>query len=311
MPFAGAGHCAGGAACRRYLQGGRAFRGGYRHRALRQGAGAVAGAAAAAIAARLVCGLFAVVLLLAVPPPVFADELSGELPKSTRDILDEGGTDLSDAARWRFSDLCDTVGAWAAEGLQPALHLAAQSAGYLLLAGAAGPAGRGPVPRLCGDPRGARLWHAEPFRCHAADRTCRRDGAGLPHLSDCLCAGIQRPGRRRWADVRGRLSIAACFLPCPGFFQPSSKSCFCLSCSCISALRSRPACGTTPAWGMLPRCFSRCLHWLLKGCGALFSLVLGLQKRTGGHGGQCGPADRQRGYCRVSFPLSGTPQPRR
>ena len=74
-------------------------------------------------------------LLLAVPPPVFADELSGELPKSTRDILDEGGTDLSDAARWRFSDLCDTVGAWAAEGLHPALHLAAQSAGYLLLAG--------------------------------------------------------------------------------------------------------------------------------------------------------------------------------
>ena len=74
-------------------------------------------------------------LLLAVPPPVFADELSGELPKSVRDILDEGGTDLSDAARWRFSDLCDTVGAWAAEGLQPALHLAAQSAGYLLLAG--------------------------------------------------------------------------------------------------------------------------------------------------------------------------------
>ena len=77
-------------------------------------------------------------LLLAVPPPVFADELSGELPKSTRDILDEGGTDLSDAARWRFSDLCDTVGAWAAEGLQPALHLAAQSAGYLLLAGLLG-----------------------------------------------------------------------------------------------------------------------------------------------------------------------------
>ena len=74
-------------------------------------------------------------LLLAVPPPVFADELSGELPKSVRDILDEGGTDLSDTARWRFSDLCDTVGAWAAEGLQPALHLAAQSAGYLLLAG--------------------------------------------------------------------------------------------------------------------------------------------------------------------------------
>ena len=103
-------------------------------------------------------------LLLAVPPPVFADELSGELPKSTRDILDEGGTDLSDAARWRFSDLCDTVGAWAAEGLQPALHLAAQSAGYLLLAGLLG--------LLAGDPYRAYVEVDEECACPATGTSC-------------------------------------------------------------------------------------------------------------------------------------------
>lgn len=32
-----------------------------------------------------------------------------------------------------------------------------------------------------------------------------------------------------------------------------------------------------PGMGDAAALFSRCLHWLLKGCGALFSLVLGLQ----------------------------------
>ena len=207
---------------------------------------------------------------------VFADELSGELPKSTRDILDESGTDLSDAARWRFSDLCDTVGAWAAEGLQPALHLAAQSAGYLLLAGLLG--------LLAGDPYRAyvEILAVLGFGTLSLSAAMQLTELVAATAQDCrtyltafvpVFSGLAAAGGRR----RGRLSTAACFLPCPGFFQPSSKSCFCLSCSCISALRSRPACGTTPAWEMPPALFSRCLHWLLKGCGALFSLVLGLQ----------------------------------
>ncbi len=55
-------HCAGRAVCRRYLQGGRADRRGRCGRALRPCAGAFAGSAAAANAARLLCGLLAVML---------------------------------------------------------------------------------------------------------------------------------------------------------------------------------------------------------------------------------------------------------
>ena len=215
-------------------------------------------------------------LLLAVPPPVFADELSGELPKSTRDILDEGGTDLSDAARWRFSDLCDTFGAWAAEGLQPALHLAAQSAGYLLLAGLLG--------LLAGDPYrayveilavlgfgtlslSAAMQLTELVAATAQD--CRTYlTAFVPVFSGLAAAGGQ---------TSGALVYSGMFFAMSGFLSaviqklllPVMQLYFCFAVS--ACLWDNPGMGDAAAL------FSRCLHWLLKGCGALFSLVLGLQ----------------------------------
>ena len=74
------------------------------------------------------------ILLFAAPPAAFADELSAD----AQAILDESGVDITDAAGWSLSDLCDTLGSWLAEGFQPALHFAAQAAGYLLLAGLLG-----------------------------------------------------------------------------------------------------------------------------------------------------------------------------
>ena len=74
------------------------------------------------------------ILLFAAPPAAFADEL----PADAQAILDESGVDITDAAGWSLSDLCDTLGSWLAEGFQPALHFAAQAAGYLLLAGLLG-----------------------------------------------------------------------------------------------------------------------------------------------------------------------------
>ena len=71
------------------------------------------------------------ILLFAAPPAAFADEL----PADAQAILDESGVDITDAAGWSLSDLCDTLGSWLAVGFQPALHFAAQAAGYLLLAG--------------------------------------------------------------------------------------------------------------------------------------------------------------------------------
>ena len=205
-------------------------------------------------------------LLLAVPPPVFADELSGELPKSTRDILDEGGTDLSDAARWRFSDLCDTVGAWAAEGLQPALHLAAQSAGYLLLAGLLG--------LLAGDPYrayveilavlgfgtlslSAAMQLTELVATTAQD--CRTYlTAFVPVFSGLAAAGGQ---------TSGALVYSGMFFAMSGFLSaviqklllPVMQLYFCFAVS--ACLWDNPGMGDAAAL------FSRCLHWLLKGCG--------------------------------------------
>ena len=203
-------------------------------------------------------------LLLAVPPPVFADELSGELPKSVRDILDEGGTDLSDAARWRFSDLCDTVGAWAAEGLQPALHLAAQSAGYLLLAGLLG--------LLAGDPYrayveilavlgfgtlslSAAMQLTELVAATAQD--CRTYlTAFVPVFSGLAAAGGQ---------TSGALVYSGMFFAMSGFLSaviqklllPVMQLYFCFAVS--ACLWDNPGMGDAAAL------FSRCLHWLLKG----------------------------------------------
>lgn len=123
----------------------RSLRGLHRHRALRPGAGAFAGSAAAAVAARLLCGLFAVIFLLAVPPPAFADEL----PREVQDILQDSPADITDAAGWTLADIAALLGDWIISGFQPTLHFAAQSAGYLLLAGLLGLLVGRPARRLC------------------------------------------------------------------------------------------------------------------------------------------------------------------
>ncbi len=248
-------------------------------------------------------------LLLAVPPPVFADELSGELPKSTRDILDEGGTDLSDAARWRFSDLCDTVGAWAAEGLHPALHLAAQSAGYLLLAGLLG--------LLAGDPYrayveilavlgfgtlslSAAMQLTELVAATAQD--CRTYlTAFVPVFSGLAAASGQ---------TSGALVYSGMFFAMSGFLSaviqklllPVMQLYFCFAVSaCL---------WDNPGMGMPPRCFPAACTGCSRAAGRCSALSWGCKahwrpRRT------VRPCEPARGYCRVSFPLSGTPQPQR
>ena len=73
-------------------------------------------------------------LLVALPPPALADEL----PKAAQELIDESGVSAADAAGWTRTDVLDRLGEWAVSGFRPALHFAAQSAGYLLLAGLLG-----------------------------------------------------------------------------------------------------------------------------------------------------------------------------
>ena len=247
-------------------------------------------------------------LLLAVPPPVFADELSGELPESVRDILDEGGTDLSDAARWRFSDLCDTVGAWAAEGLQPTAPC-----GAVRRVSAAG----GAAGLLAGDPYRAYVEILAVLGFGTLSLSAAMQltelvaatAAGLPHLSDCLCAGVQRPGRHRRADIGGACLQRHVFAM-SGFLSaviqklllPVMQLYFCFAVSaCL---------WDNPGMGMPPRCFPAACTGCSKGCGRCSALCWGCKahwrpRRT------VRPCEPARDYCRVSFPLSGTPRRQR
>ena len=68
------------------------------------------------------------------PPPAFADEL----PREVQDILQDSPADITDAAGWTLADIAALLGDWIVSGFQPTLHFAAQSAGYLLLAGLLG-----------------------------------------------------------------------------------------------------------------------------------------------------------------------------
>ena len=73
-------------------------------------------------------------MLLAAPLPAHA----AEVPPDAQAILEESGVDIAAVAGWSFSDWCDTIGDWIAGSFQPVLHFAAQSAGYLVLAGLLG-----------------------------------------------------------------------------------------------------------------------------------------------------------------------------
>ena len=139
------------------------------------------------------------ILLFAAPPAAFADEL----PADAQAILDESGVDITDAAGWSLSDLCDTLGSWLAEGFQPALHFAAQAAGYLLLAGLLGLLAGSPYSGYVEILAVLGFGSLSLSTVMQLDRTRRRHSAGLPHLLNHLCAGVQRPCGGGRAGFRG------------------------------------------------------------------------------------------------------------
>ena len=52
--------------------------------------------------------------------------------------MQDSPADITDAAGWTLTDIAALLGDWIISGFQPTLHFAAQSAGYLLLAGLLG-----------------------------------------------------------------------------------------------------------------------------------------------------------------------------
>ena len=206
------------------------------------------------------------------PPPVFADEL----PRDVQSILDKSGVSLSDAAGWSFTDLCDAIGDAVAYSFHPTLHFAAQASGYLLLAGLLG--------LLAGKPYSAYVEIISVLGFGALSLSTAMSLTELVAATaqDCrtyltafvpVFGGIAAAG----GQTSGALVYSGMFFAMSGFLAsviqnlllPVMQIYFCFSvCACLWGNH-----GIEDAAAL----FARCMHWLLKACGALFSLVLGLQ----------------------------------
>ena len=212
------------------------------------------------------------ILLLAAPPAAFADEL----PQDAQKILSDSGVDVTDAAGWNFSDLCDALGNWIISGFQPALQFAAQSTGYLLLAGLLG--------LLAGKPYNAyveilsvlgfgSLSLSTAMQLTELVGTTAQDARNYLAMFVPVFSGVAAAG----GQTSGALVYSGMFFAMSGFLAaaiqklllPLLQVYFCFA--VCASLWHNP--GIEDAAAL----FSRCLSWLLKGCGALFSLVLGLQ----------------------------------
>lgn len=209
---------------------------------------------------------------MAVPPPAFADEL----PQEVQDILQDSPANITDAAGWTLADIAALLGDWIVSGFQPTLHFAAQSAGYLLLAGLLG--------LLVGRPAGAyveilAVLGFGSLSLSTAMQLTALVGSTAQDCSTYLTAFVPVFGGVAAAggQTSGALVYSGMFFAMSGFLcavirkllLPVMQIYFCFSvCACLWGNR-----GITDAAAL----FARCMHWLLKVCGALFSLVLGLQ----------------------------------
>ena len=205
------------------------------------------------------------------PPPAFADKL----PQEVQDILQDSPADITDAAGWTLADIAALLGDWIISGFQPTLHFAAQSAGYLLLAGLLG--------LLVGRPAGAyvEILSVLGFGSLSLSTAMQLTALVGSTAQDCstyltafvpVFGGVAAAG----GQASGALVYSGMFFAMSGFLcavirkllLPVMQIYFCFSvCACLWGNR-----GITDAAAL----FARCMHWLLKVCGALFSLVLGL-----------------------------------
>lgn len=213
------------------------------------------------------------VLFLLVPLKAHA----AELPSDAQRILDESGLDASAAAGWQFPDLLDKVWVGARSAFEEPVRFGVQGLAFLLLAGVAA----------------LIIGHGEWRRC--VDAVCvlgfgSISLAAMMRLID-LVGGTARdcqtylisfvPVYSGAAAVGGQAGSAAVygtmFFAMSTFLSaairmvlmPVMQIYFCFS---VSAA----------VWGNagVDQCasfFARCLSCLLKWCGTLFSLVLGLQ----------------------------------
>lgn len=208
-----------------------------------------------------------------VPPRAFA----AELPREAQAILDQSGLDVAAASGWQFSDLVDTVWGMVCGTFSEPVRFCVQCLAFLLLSGAAAMiVGRGDwqrcVDAVCVLGFGAMslgaMMRLTDMVCTTAQDCQTYLIAFVPVYSGAAVVGGQGGGAAVYSTMFFAMST---FLSgaIRVVLMPVMQIYFCFS---VSAA----------VWGnagidQAASLFARCLSCLLKWCGALFSLVLGLQ----------------------------------
>ena len=206
------------------------------------------------------------------PPPAFADEL----PQEVQDILQDSPADITDAAGWTLADIAALLGTGLSAAFSPHCTLRRSLPGIFLLAGLLG--------LLVGRPAGAyveilAVLGFGSLSLSTAMQLTALVGSTAQDCSTYLTAfvpvfgGVAAAGGQtlRGAGLQRDVFAMSGFLCAVirKLLLPVMQIYFCFSvCACLWGNR-----GITDAAAL----FARCMHWLLKVCGALFSLVLGLQ----------------------------------
>ena len=262
------------------FQPGSRYGGGrYRRRIVRQAAGSVAGVTPFAGTARLFCCLFTVALVaVAFSMKVCAEDL----PSSVQSILTQVPVDLEEASGWTLERVFQWMEEVAGCNLQKPIRFAIQAVGYVVFS------------TVLGILTGAESWR----RCVDAIAVL---GFGVISLGtmmdltdtavrtaqDCqnyllsfvpVFSGIAAAG----GQTAGALVYSGMFLTISGFLAstiaqlllPAMQIYFCFSsCACIWGNA-----GVEEAASL----FSKLLQWVLKVCGIVFGMVLGVQNVLAG-----------------------------
>lgn len=203
---------------------------------------------------------------------------AAEPPDSAQDILEQSGLDSSDQnLDWDFDWLWDTVSEMVAGELTKPLRFAAQALLYLVVACGVGLAAEGGSWKKCMDAVsvlgfGALGLSAMMDLIGRVGGTAQESQTYLAGFIPVFSAVLTLCGQTTGAAVySGMFFSMSAFLSMAidQILMPVMQIYFCFSVS--AALWGNP--GVEDA----AKLFSRCLSWLLKGCGALFSFVLGLQ----------------------------------
>lgn len=213
-------------------------------------------------------------LVFCIPGYAAAEE---ELPPSVQEILEGDSFSVDQASHWQISDILDWLAALPRDDMERPLRFLLQAVGYLLLAGALGVLAGGESWRKCLDAIAVL-----GFGTISLSSMMQLTDSVVTTAQDCqnylvafvpVYSGVAAIG----GQSAGALVYSGMFFAISGFLAgaienlllPGMQIYFCFAaCACVWG---------NPGIEEAARLFAQGLQWLLKLCGAVFSLILGVQ----------------------------------